>query len=607
MVLRGQLKNWHRKERVIFEVLVFGLVIGNISTHLIWTNDDFYGVSVTSFLILQYNMTIFLVLMSLLVTMKYRQDFVRLQRKIGVKSMFVKYVSHEVRTPLNCCILGIAYLKGLITAPAECFISEASIILEELAEGCDMAVDFMNNLLLYEKVDTMELPLYLKREDLSQLCVQASKTFKMSAKHLEINLNVDIHSSLTSTSSLCGVKNTYCRADVNIDGPKVLIVLRNLMSNAMKFTPKGGNVTLSVLPVDLSCGKSKLTPDRTSAKINAAEPEDVTHFRLILSDTGRGLSAQEQAQLFTKIVQFSPNENQKGGGSGIGLYLSHKIMANHKLKVQVCSAGEVGKGTEFFIDFPKFETAVAPDLNISDSRPISSSWTSIILCRSRNSPLLPLFDTICMRRRVATTIVASTATDVSAGPSNVSDASDRSGSEDGSRFAGGSLPRLVTHSMRKSQSSVRSMDDSQSLHDLSILIVDDSFLNRKMISRTLHQKRVGSKFQCLDDGDELLADFGLLEETLHNRCADDCDVVPMTQLKDEKKYDIILLDDNMTRMNGSEAVKVLRSRGYNGLIVGLTGCALEEDLTSFCEAGVDYALPKPFVVEDFIRIVKSHF
>jgi CheY-like chemotaxis protein len=377
------------------------------------------------------------------------------------------------------------------------------------------------------------------------------------------------------------------------------------MSNAMKFTPKGGNVTLSVLPVDLSRGKSKLTPDRTSAKINAAEPEDITHFRLILSDTGRGLSAQEQAQLFTKIVQFSPNENQKGGGSGIGLYLSHKIMANHKLKVQVCSAGEVGKGTEFFIDFPKFETDVTPELNVSDSRPVSSSWTSMFLCRSRNSPLLPLFDT--MRRKVATTIVASTVTEVSAGPSNVSDASDRSVSEDGSRFAGGSLPRLVTHSMRKSQSSTRSIDGSQSLHDLSILIVDDSFLNRKMISRTLLQKRVGSKHQCLDDGDELLADFGILEESLYNRCVDGRDVVPVTQLKDENKYDIILLDDNMTRMNGSEAVKVLRSRGYNGLIVGLTGCALEEDLTSFCEAGVDYALPKPFVVEDFIRIVKSHF
>ncbi len=45
--------------------------------------------------------------------------------------------------------------------------------------------------------------------------------------------------------------------------------------------------------------------------------EQMSHVRVMLSDTGRGMSQDEQKQLFTKIVQFSPNDAQKGGGSGI--------------------------------------------------------------------------------------------------------------------------------------------------------------------------------------------------------------------------------------------------------------------------------------------------
>jgi osomolarity two-component system, sensor histidine kinase SLN1 len=73
------------------------------------------------------------------------------------------------------------------------------------------------------------------------------------------------------------------------------------------------------------------------------------------------------------------------------------------------------------------------------------------------------------------------------------------------------------------------------------------------------------------------------------------------------RYDLILLDDNMTFMNGSVAVKKLRQYGYKGLIIGVTGSALEEDMQDFCTAGVDYALPKPFVVEDCISLVKLHY
>jgi CheY-like chemotaxis protein len=71
---------------------------------------------------------------------------------------------------------------------------------------------------------------------------------------------------------------------------------------------------------------------------------------------------------------------------------------------------------------------------------------------------------------------------------------------------------------------------------------------------------------------------------------------------------VILLDINMLHMDGSVAVRLLREHGYTGLVVGVTGIAVEEEMQLFCQQGVDYMLlPKPFVVEDLVRVLQTHF
>lgn len=408
---------------------------------------------------------------------------------------------------------------------------------------------------------------------------------------------------------------------MNVDGPKILIVLRNLISNAIKFTPKGGDVTLNLIPVNLLSGSGALTQDGTSSKIAAAPPQDTTHFRLVLSDTGRGLSVAEQKQLFTKIVQFSPNEAQNGGGSGIGLFLSHEIMASHGLKVQVCSAGVPGKGTEFFIDFPRLQasngtcrkSANAPQSKITTASKMLACWTSLASCgaKRQRKTSLPVHVEPRSSARIFSeqeSKLGPTPPVPSSSQSYISEASFEN-IERGT-FGGGSLPRLVTQPS-VGQLSRRYVDASKTLSELSVLLVDDSSLNMKMISRTLKKNRVGKTFRCLSDGLDLLSEFGATDEDLQlaycDRGVGDGAVLPQYHLKNETTYDVILLDDHMNRMNGSEAVKILRWCGYNGLIIGLSGCALQEDLAVFCEAGVDYALPKPFVVDDFIRILNMYF
>jgi signal transduction histidine kinase len=260
--------------------------------------------------------------------------------------------------------------------------------LNEVSEACNTAIDFMNNLLLYEKIDTMELPLYLKREDLSAVCAQVLNSFQMAARQLEVNVSLDIHESLSAAESgaVVPVSSEITPIPIafsKIDGPKVVIVLRNLMSNALKFTPKGGHVSLHLIPVNISPS----TDSSSSSNVNLPPslPAETTHFRVILSDTGRGMSQEEQKQLFTKIVQFSPNEIQQGGGSGIGLFLSHQIMASHKLTIQVHSEGINGSGTQFFMDFP----VILPDddtIGLRESRCVETKAR-----RSAMSSLCPCF------------------------------------------------------------------------------------------------------------------------------------------------------------------------------------------------------------------------
>ena len=142
---------------------------------------------------LTYLHTAFLISVSTLITNDYRYRYEQLQQKLGVKRMFVRYVSHEVRTPLNSCMLGIDYMKKAILNPTEACIKEIAGILDEVSDGCCTAIDFMNNLLLYEKIDSMELPILCKPENLCELCAGVLNSFQMSARQLEIDLTLDIH------------------------------------------------------------------------------------------------------------------------------------------------------------------------------------------------------------------------------------------------------------------------------------------------------------------------------------------------------------------------------------------------------------------------------
>lgn len=117
-------------------------------------------------------------------------------------------------------------------------------------------------------------------------------------------------------------------------------VLRNLLSNAIKFTPIEGEVEVTI--------------DSKNEQLEIS-----------VRDSGVGISPENQGRLFGEVIQFHAKAHQGGGGSGLGLWISKKIMDMHGGSISVHSEGE-GKGSVFSISLPmrQNETAATYEPNV---------------------------------------------------------------------------------------------------------------------------------------------------------------------------------------------------------------------------------------------------
>jgi signal transduction histidine kinase len=239
-----------------------------------------------------------------------------LEESLEIKRNFVRHVSHEIRTPLNVVMSGFMLLAemrdGLGAAGAQ--------VLGEMQSACSAAIDILNDLLTYEKLDSDLLVLDKTVCDLSSIVEDSVRFFRIQATHADITLTLERDISL---------KPMVVLADQN----KLAQALRNLLSNALKFTPPTGSVNVSI------CS------------------DEATHrVRVVVRDTGAGMTLEERRLLFKEIVQFNPNQLQGGQGSGLGLFLTRHILERHGGVVGVDMDWQ-GPGSIFYMDMPlSFET-----------------------------------------------------------------------------------------------------------------------------------------------------------------------------------------------------------------------------------------------------------
>lgn len=259
-------------------------------------------------------------------------------------------------------------------------------VTAEVKENAGMAVTILNDLLNYDKIETGSLHLETKEVNIGDLVFRTVNQFQMHAVSRDIDLQltwegqpapdldpsepaskvISPDSAPLSRSAIIGdasAINTSPPPHAILDlesshlcvlGDDVRLsqVLRNIVSNSLKFTPPDGSVHVTV------CHQWNGLPDVQPLVVDGEPIGDERRRGAIsirISDTGVGLSEEELRLVFGEGVQFEANKLQHGGGSGLGLSIAKGIVELHHGTIKAESNGS-DQGTTFTIELPIYES-----------------------------------------------------------------------------------------------------------------------------------------------------------------------------------------------------------------------------------------------------------
>mmetsp|Transcript_24900 Transcript_24900/g.41622 ORF Transcript_24900/g.41622 Transcript_24900/m.41622 type:complete len:1179 (-) Transcript_24900:387-3923(-) len=232
-------------------------------------------------------------------------------------------------------------------------IKEVFDTAKQITASCNIALYTLNDLLTFDKLDEKKLDVELQPINPWHFATETARPFKINAK--------DSHVEFTVTCKDFETK-WFKTNTVDADQFKLAQVLRNLISNAIKFTPANGHVDLTIEMID----------NYDSSNIVDADGVASGHLvRMTVKDSGPGIAKKDLGKLFGQYVQFNPGKLQKGGGSGLGLWISKNIMELHGGTVYGHSEGE-GHGCSFSMELP-----LQPSKPITIARSTSGALSSL--------------------------------------------------------------------------------------------------------------------------------------------------------------------------------------------------------------------------------------
>ena len=254
---------------------------------------------------------------------EYEQQLERtnaeLLRATRLKNEFLATMSHELRTPLNS-ILGMT--EALQEEVFGSVNERQTKALKTVEQSSYHLLTLINDILDVAKIEAGQVELIYTKTSINQLCQSCLAFVKQHAlqKHIQMDVKIDPH-----------------LPDILLDERRMRQVLINLLNNAVKFTPEGGQVNLEV------------------SRQADLETQNRSWLRFSIIDTGIGIAPANTPKLFQPFVQIDSALNRKYEGTGLGLALVKQIVDLHKGKVRLIS--ELDVGSCFMIELP-YETAL---------------------------------------------------------------------------------------------------------------------------------------------------------------------------------------------------------------------------------------------------------
>jgi two-component system phosphate regulon sensor histidine kinase PhoR len=246
------------------------------------------------------------------------QDLTQIRRLETVRRDFISNISHELRTPL-------ASLKALVDTLRDGALEDppaAHRFLERMEMEVDALTQMVQELLELSRIESGQVPLRLKPTPVADVVLLPVERLRPQAERAGLNLTTDLPPDLPP---------------ILADAERVRQAITNLVHNAIKFTPPGGQIVVRASFVE------------TEQEELLSLPAPVSPCLLVsVEDTGVGIPADELPRVFERF--YKADRARSGGGTGLGLAIAKHIVQAHGGRIWAESVE--GKGSTFYVALP---------------------------------------------------------------------------------------------------------------------------------------------------------------------------------------------------------------------------------------------------------------
>jgi len=250
--------------------------------------------------------------------------YLKLQEVNRQKTVFLASAAHELKTPL-------AVIKGyydlLLAGSLGRLTEKQKDILEESKESCERLVRLVSMFLNYSALESGKLVLQLRENDLRDCLDEMAKRWAEAFQRKGVRLEVQLDPSIPT---------------FRFDYQKVQQAAANLLDNALKHTPSGGNVTLTARPHFWERRVAEVTPSQERRRFRLPRPNSV---EVSVADSGAGIPAEHHQEIFEDFVRVDRNTS----GMGLGLAIAKRLVQAHRGKIWVESDARKGSTFRFLL------------------------------------------------------------------------------------------------------------------------------------------------------------------------------------------------------------------------------------------------------------------